>query len=271
MCGRRSGDPGKCLTLLDDLGAEVDLVRPPGRVVSLVPSLTEAIEVTAPGSVVGATDFCTHPSTMDVVRVGGSKYPDLDRVIGLHPELVIANAEENRQPDVAALRAAGIAVWTTEAAATVPAALRSMRRLFESALDLGGPEWLARAESAWAEEAPVRATAVVPVWRRPWVVLGRNTFAGDMLRRLGVANAYRAHADRYPRPPLDELRAAFSRADADLLVLPDEPYRFTADDGPEAFPGIPYVLMSGRHLTWYGPSLLEARDVLADALRLVLG
>ena len=100
------------------------------------------------------------------------------------------------------------------------------------------------------------------MWRRPWVVLGSDTFAGDVLRRLGVTHLYADATDRYPRPTLDELRAAAP----DLLVLPDEPYAFTDTDGPEAFPGVPYALVSGRHLTWYGPSLAEARDVLTAQL-----
>jgi hypothetical protein len=49
-------------------------------------------------------------------------------------------------------------------------------------------------------------------------------------------------------------------------VLPDEPYTFTAEDGPEAFPGTRSVLVSGRLLTWYGPSLVEAARVLPDVL-----
>jgi hypothetical protein len=49
-------------------------------------------------------------------------------------------------------------------------------------------------------------------------------------------------------------------------VLPDEPYLFTADDGPEAFPGVPATLVSGRLLTWYGPSLTEAAHTLPEAL-----
>ncbi|MEW2332416.1 helical backbone metal receptor, partial [Micromonospora chersina] len=113
--------------------------------------------------------------------------------------------------------------------------------------------------------APAPATsraAVVPVWRRPWVVLGRDTFAGDVLRRLGVTNRYADHPERYPRPGLDELRAR----EPELVVLPDEPYRFTAGDGPEAFPGVPAALVSGRHLTWYGPSLAEAPALLAAQL-----
>ena len=100
------------------------------------------------------------------------------------------------------------------------------------------------------------------MWRRPWVVLGADTFAGDVLRRLGVVNVYDEHPERYPRPTLDELRGR----EPDLVVLPDEPYRFTAEDGPEAFPGVPCALLSGRHLTWYGPSLAEAPELLAAQL-----
>jgi hypothetical protein len=94
------------------------------------------------------------------------------------------------------------------------------------------------------------------------MVLGRDTFAGDVLRRLGVRQLYADHAERYPAIPVQELRGS----GADLVVLPDEPYRFTADDGPEAFPGLPAALLSGRHLTWYGPSLVEAPAVLAAQL-----
>jgi hypothetical protein len=94
------------------------------------------------------------------------------------------------------------------------------------------------------------------------MVLGRDTFAGDLLARLGVINVYGNHQERYPKIGLPELR----QAGADLVVLPDEPYLFTADDGPEAFPGLPAALVSGRHLTWYGPSLAEAPAVLAGQL-----
>ena len=98
-----------------------------------------------------------------------------------------------------------------------------------------------------------------PGQRRP---VSGCTFAGDLLTRLGVANIYACHQDRYPRVDLGELRGAR----ADVVVLPDEPYRFTASDGPEAFPGSRTALVSGRHLTWYGPSLTEAPAVLRRQL-----
>ncbi|KPI16338.1 ABC-type transporter, periplasmic subunit [Actinobacteria bacterium OK074] len=234
------------------------------RVVSLVPSLTEAVAASVPGALAGATDWCSHPAELDVVRIGGTKNPDVGHIVRLAPDLVVANEEENREPDLAALRAAGIEVLVTEVR-DVPGALRELDRVVRACGAPARPRWLDEAERAWSElpEPPRRRTAVVPVWRRPWMVLGRDTFAGDVLARLGVDNAYAHHADRYPRIPLAELRATAP----ELVVLPDEPYRFTADDGPEAFPGTPCALVDGRQLTWYGPSLAEAPRVLASTLR----
>ncbi|MGW2202554.1 helical backbone metal receptor [Streptomyces sp. NPDC001774] len=239
-------------------------MSPAARVVSLVPSLTEAVAVTAPGLLVGATDWCSHPSDLGVVRIGGTKNPDVAAVVALRPDLVIANEEENRAPDLADLRAAGIEVLVTEVR-TLDQAFGELDRVLRACGIPGRPRWLDEAEEAWAAvDAPgPPLTAVVPIWRRPWMVLGRDTFAGDLLARLGVRQVYAAHSERYPRVPLDDLRAV----GADLVVLPDEPYRFTRDDGPEAFPGTAAALVSGRHLTWYGPSLAEAPRVLARELR----
>ncbi|WP_037896616.1 helical backbone metal receptor [Streptomyces sp. Tu 6176] len=237
------------------------------RVVSLVPSLTEAVAATVPGALLGATDWCSHPAGLDVVRVGGTKNPDTARIAALAPDLVIANEEENRAPDLDALRAAGTEVLVTEVR-DVPGAFRELARVLTACGAAARPRWLDEAEAAWAAlPAPeVRTTAVVPVWRRPWMVLGRDTFAGDVLARLGVDHLYARHAERYPRVPVEELRAAAP----DVVVLPDEPYRFTAVDGPEAFAGLPCALVSGRHLTWYGPSLAEAPRLLGEALRAAL-
>ncbi|GHF40108.1 ABC transporter substrate-binding protein [Streptomyces mashuensis] len=234
------------------------------RVVSLVPSLTEAVAATEPALLVGATEWCEHPPGLDVVRIGGTKNPDTARIAALAPDLVLANEEENRAPDLAALRAAGLEVLVTEVRG-LEQAFTELERVLVRGCGLPRPSWLDDARDAWRD---VRAggppvPAVVPVWRRPWMVLGRDTFAGDVLSRLGVANLHATHRERYPRIPLDELNAC----GAELVVLPDEPYRFRADDGPEAFPGLPAALVSGRHLTWYGPSLRDAPRVLGAALR----
>ncbi|MDX3375589.1 helical backbone metal receptor [Streptomyces sp. ME02-6991-2A] len=235
------------------------------RVVSLVPSLTEAVAVTAPGLLTGVTDWCTHPAGLTAARIGGTKNPDVAAIAALAPDLVIANEEENRAPDLAALREAGLDVLVTEIR-TLDQAFTELHRVLTTGCGLPRPRWLDEAEEAWAELPAPSASprpAVVPIWRRPWMVLGRSTFAGDLLACLGVRNVYADHAERYPRIPLDELNAS----GAELVVLPDEPYRFTAGDGPEAFPGLPAALVDGRLLTWYGPSLLQAARELPSALR----
>jgi ABC-type Fe3+-hydroxamate transport system substrate-binding protein len=165
---------------------------------------------------------------------------------------------------VAALRAAGIPVWVT-APTTLAGAFTSLRRMLAACGLTATPAWLDEARRAWSStydgSPPVR-TAAVPIWRRPWMVLGAGTFAGDVLRQLGVGNAYADSADRYPTVTVEDIRAS----GADLVVLPDEPYGFDASDGPAEFPGLDVALVSGRHLTWYGPSLLEARDLLERQL-----
>ncbi|WP_445548476.1 MULTISPECIES: helical backbone metal receptor [unclassified Frankia] len=241
---------------VDDLGNEVAVPRRVTRVVSLVPSLTEAIAHTAPGLLVGATAWCSRPADLDVTRVRGTKNPDIATILSLAPDVVCANAEENRDVDLDQLRAAGVPVWVT-APASVDAALVSLERMLRGACRLDRPDWLAAARATWA--APYRGprrSALVPVWRRPWMAVGRETFTGDVLRRLGVDNVLAGHPQRYPRIHLDEVPPV------DLVVLPDEPYPFSPADGPEAFGDTPVVCVSGRHLTWYGPSLVSARAVL---------
>ena len=125
------------------------------------------------------------------------------------------------------------------------------------------PAWLAAAEQAWAGPAPRPARRVaVPIWRDPWMVVGARTFTGDVLARLGLDNVFGTGPDRYPHVEAGQIRAAAP----DLVLLPDEPYRFTPEDGPEEFPAHRVVLVPGRLLTWYGPSLATAR---ADLLSLI--
>ena len=247
-------------SVTDDEERDVSVPATVRRVVSIVPSLTEAVAASAPGLLVGATDWCTHPSDLGVTRVRGTKNPDVPRIVGLAPDLVLANQEENRRPDLDELRAAGIPVYVTDIR-TLDGAFDSLTRML-AACGIDRPGWLDEAQRRWAALPATgpRRRAVIPIWRRPWMAVGRDTFTGALLERLGVHNVLADSPERYPRidpatlPPHD------------LAVLPDEPYQFTADDGPEAFPDVPSALVSGRLLTWYGPSLVDAATELPPLL-----
>ncbi len=246
----------------DDLGHPVHLARPAQRIVSLVPSLTESVAVTRPEALAGATTWCTHPAGLDVPRVRGTKNPDLAAITALRPDLVLTNQEENRRVDVERLRAAGIPVWVT-VIRTLDEAIASLRRMFTVALGWPEPPWLAQAEREWRNPIPgPHFRAAIPIWRDPWMAVGSATFTGDLAARLGVDNVYADHPERYPHVDLDDLAAR----GPELIVLPDEPYAFSANDGPEMFPRHRVALVEGRSLTWYGPSLVTAKDRLATQL-----
>ncbi len=247
--------------MIDDLGATVSLDHPPRRVVSLVPSLTEAIAETVPRILVGATQWCTHPAGLAVERVRGTKNPDRAKIAALKPDLVVANEEENRRIDVERLRASGIAVWVTKID-SVAEALTSMARLFDQAFGLDKmPAWLQRAGEIWdAPSSCPELRVAVPIWRDPWIWVGSQAYAADLIERLGWTNAAAALGARYPHAEVAELMAASGELDA--ILLPDEPYAFGPHDGPEAFPGVRTILVPGRALFWYGPAMIEARRVL---------
>jgi hypothetical protein len=200
------------------------------------------------------------PAGLAVTRVRGTKNPERARIAALAPDLVIANREENRKLDVARLRDAGLAVWVT-VIESVPEALASLRRLLTGPLGLDTPGWLAAAGRAWAGPAPRPRSdrpgrrVAVPVWRDPWMVVGARTFTGDVLTRWAWSPCSARARGRYPSVEVGEIRAAAP----EVVLLPDEPYPFTAEDGPGEFPRPARRALLGpaadliRPLARYGP------------------
>src|SRR5260370_38045683 len=89
----------------DDLGLPFALPAEIRRVVSLVPSLTEAVAVTEPGLVAGGTDWCSHPAGLQAERGGGAENPDVARLVAPSPDLGLADGGGDRGADLAAPRA----------------------------------------------------------------------------------------------------------------------------------------------------------------------
>jgi ABC-type Fe3+-hydroxamate transport system substrate-binding protein len=239
------------------------------RVVSLVPSLTELVWALAPGVLVGRTKFCDEPTDMAaaVPVFGGTKDPDVAAIAAAAPDLVVANHEENRREDVEALRARGIRVLVTEID-SVAEAFAAIRALGQ---ELGAEERAAAIvqEAADALAEPPAAPPVrvfVPIWRRPLLGLGGNTYGSSMLEACGAVNVL-AGRPRYPEVSPGEVAALRP----DLVLLPDEPYRFSADHVAE-FAGIaPARVVDGRLLWWYGPRMAASVRALKALFREVRG
>ena len=234
----------------DDLGEPVELPGPARRVVSLVPSLTQAVARSAPGLLVGATDWAHRP-----VAVGGdpgARHQESRPDQGHHLGTRSGHRQPGGEPEAGRgpFPDAGLAVWAT-VIESVPEALASLRRPPTGPLGLQVPDWLAAAEQAWRPLVPEPGAwrrVVVPVWRDPWMVVGARTFTGDVLVRLGLDNVFGAGPGGYPRVEAAAIRAAAP----DVVLLPDEPYPFTAADGPEEFPAQRVVLVSGLLCDLYG-------------------
>src|SRR3954453_20628473 len=153
-----------------EVGGTVSYNRPAGRGVSLVPSITEALASVRRETLVGATDWCTHPADLDdtlEARVRGTKNPNLETIRQLRPDVVIANHEENRELDVRRLREAGIEVHVTRIE-TVPEAVETFEELFDDVLGWPRPGWLAEARRLWCGELPKPTKRVaIAIWRVP--------------------------------------------------------------------------------------------------------
>ena len=196
------------------------------RVVSLVPSWTEFlhdVEVT----VVGQTKFCVRPpeAYRTVARVGGTKTVDLQRVMDLEPDIVVANREENDRDQVTALATAlpDASVLLTDVR-TVEDAWTEMRRLGRA---LNRPakvnDLVDRIQTRWGAARPEAGKAGYAVWAKPWMAAGQDTFIHSVMAHWGIGNAIGAHAssDRYPTLGEDFTEGARG---ADVWLLPSEPF-----------------------------------------------
>lgn len=240
---------------------------PPARVVSLVPSLTAAVaDLGAGGRLVGVTDYCRRGAPPAAARVGGTKFPSVDAVLALDADLVLANQEENRAEDVAALRAAGVEVLVTYPRTVADVA--PMLRAVGTAVGAGAStvERAARAVEAAAEVAARnRPTPPVPVvaliWRKPWMGVGADTYVHDLLTHSGFDNLLAQLDGRYPRLDAATVRGLRPR----LILLPSEPYAFTVSDLPsvhELFGRVATRFVDGELLTWHGPDTATALSEL---------
>jgi ABC-type Fe3+-hydroxamate transport system substrate-binding protein len=202
----------------------------PQRIVSLVPSLTEALFAFGAGErVAGRTRYCLCPprAVGRVPVVGGTKKVDVRRVLDLEPDLIVAVREENSRDCVEELKRAGVPVFlgapeTVEDATTM---LRELAGLVgaphpEAVL---GPIERARARLENAPRTPRRV--FVPIWKNPYMSVGSDTYVHDLLATCGGENIC-GDAERYPVVTLEEVQAA----QPEVVLLPDEPYPFSAED-----------------------------------------
>lgn len=275
----------------------------PQRVVSLVPSVTESLfELNLGTRVVGITDYCIYPAdaVAALPKIGGTKNPDVTRILTLQPDLVIANREENRKEDVEALQAAGVPVWVT-----FPKTVEDTINLLWAMMDLFGEtsmvprvrlidytyDWVRGIVQQREDRGETLSRVFVPIWFDPLMTFNADTYSHNLLQACGAVNVfadrerrYPLKADlgqaeayapddarvqgrdtRYPRVTLEEVIAA----QPDIILLPSEPYAFSAKDLPffqaldvPAARNRQIHLIDGSLLTWPGTRIARAFEAL---------
>jgi len=245
------------------------------RLVSLCPSITKLIFDLGRGEdLAGVTKYCVHPAegVAGIEKLGGTKDPDVARIIALAPDLVLLNREENRREDWAALSEAGVpccitlpvtldetesavaeigaAVAREAEAAALVARIRAARRRARAARDGRGP-------ARWA----------YLIWRKPWMTVNRATYIHHLLAEAGGANVFADLDPEYPAIEADALAAA----DPDAVLLSSEPFPFKDKhirelSGLTGLPTERFRIVDGELLSWHGAFTAEGLDYAADLL-----
>lgn len=220
------------------------------RIVSLVPSVTETL-LAWDIEPVACTRFCEQPALR---HVGGTKDPDVGAILGLQPDLVVMNDEENRLEDHEALQAAGVPVHVvciSEVEDVAPQLASLASRVGVAAPDIVLPQ-----------PQPPWCRVFVPIWKRPWMTMGGDTYGSSLLARLGATNVF-ADGERYPAITLEE--AAARRPD--LVLAPSEPYPFAERHRAQLEAVAPVRFVDGQDLFWWGARTPAAVDRLSRSLQ----
>ena len=257
------------------------------RLVSLCPSITESlVALGLADELAGITRYCVHPreAVARIPKIGGTKNPDLAAIRASAPDLVFANGEENRKEDIDALaREFRVDVSHPRTVAEVPALLRHFGALTgreEKAREISSKveEAVARVEGEFGRHAgagsgergaarPLFRYAYL-IWRDPWMTVSPLTYIADLLRRVGgrlsLEESSDAGASDYPVTTEEEIVS--SRPD--VLILPDEPYRFREEHAVFWRGRLPrscrVVLVPGDDFCWHGVRTLRGLDAAAE-------
>ena len=288
----------------DDMQRELIFAHPPRRVVSLVPSDTHSVWALGVGeSLVGCTEYCEEPSGLrEKLKssggiVGGTKNVDVEAVLALQPDLIIANKEENNRTQLGKLSAAGVPVFLSfpRTVADGIAHLARLATIFAIQKEMSVVKLIREGYtltnssngSGTAEQAAFKElghTAFVPIWKEPLMTINGDTFGSSALNWAGFKNVFTGRERKYPlaadigtAKPLDKddvgerdvrypriTEAELAVKNPDVVLLPSEPHPFSEDD-IEFFEKLPIEaarnkqirLVDGKDLFWYGAWSIE--------------
>lgn len=251
-------------TFFDQLNRKLEIDAPPKRIVSLVPSQTELlVDLGLRDSIVGVTKFCVHPKDLRDSKkvVGGTKQVHVDKIRELAPDIILCNKEENTPQIVEDLEeVAPVHVSDVKNIDDSIELIREYGEIFnvrEKAFEIARKILNLRDEFRdFVKEEPVRNVAYF-IWKKPWMVVGDDTFIDHLLRLNNFENIFSFEKSRYPEVFLEEVE----KRKPDYIFLSTEPFPFKEED-KEAFEKVVRKdcihIVDGEYFSWYGSRLVAA-------------
>ncbi|MCA1978798.1 MAG: cobalamin-binding protein [Thiobacillus sp.] len=262
------------MRVVDDAGQAIELARQPQRIVSLTPHLTELLYAVGAGAqVVGVDSASDYPDAARALpRIGDYSRINLERILALKPDLIVAWVSGNRAADLHGVAQLGIPVLRTEARKLddVARLLRLLGRVTGHAATgaAAAQDYARRLEALKRRYAREQAVAVFyQVWDRPLMSVGGRHWIGEALAVCGGRNVF---SELDAVAPVVTREAVLRRTPALIVSGSDAPDVRAAWQRFDALPAVrrhAFVTVDANRLHRATPRLIEGVTALCEALR----
>lgn len=249
------------MKFIDQMGREVFLDKIPERIISLVPSKTELlVDMGLEDKIVGVTKFCVHPQNIrkEKAIVGGPKGIRMEKIRALQPDLILGNKEENTQEMVAEMeKEFPVHLSDINTIEDTYSLIEQYGQMFglerkASQINHAIKREILKFQEYIADKPQLKV--IYFIWRKPWMVVGNDTFVNHLLEMNKFENAYQ-HISRYPEVDVENLEPA------DFILLSSEPFPFGEKHKQELLPLVgdrKIRFVDGEYFSWYGTRLEKA-------------
>ncbi|MBI2296868.1 MAG: cobalamin-binding protein [Betaproteobacteria bacterium] len=266
------------VVITDDRGKTLALPRPAQRIVTLAPHLAElAFAAGAGARLVGVARFSDFPrEALAVTQIGDAARVDVERVLALRPDLVLAWKSGNQAGDVGRLERLGLAVFVTEPArlADIPRVLRAIGLLAGTApaAERTAVDFERGLQALRVRHGTLPKVGVFyEVWHRPLITVNGAHVISDVIALCGGENVFAAAPTLTPAVSLEAVLAA--RPEVILGgTRPGGDERFAREwrEGPiAALRALPVFYVDPDLIQRQTPRVLEGARAVCSALEQV--
>lgn len=254
----------------DELGRRVTVPDHPHRIVCLAPSLTETVYALGMGAaVVGITDFTDYPpEALSKPSVGGLDDASVEKIVSLHPDLVLSMAQINREETVNELEHVGIPVYVISPQG-LPGIVASIQDLGDAlnchreAGQLLQHLECERAEVARRIKDLPRTRVLVIIWYDPVITAGNKSFITDAIAAAGGQSVTADIDQAWPQISLEEVL----RRSPDVVLLVRGAHGGISEDELKSHAAWDRLTaIRDDHVIYMGERFFHPSPVIFDAL-----